>query len=199
MEERDFWGEIKFSSISTLFQEIWDLIDIEGIYKLKETFYFETHGKGRFQYWLKIWMLCISRPLEKYPYRQSTPRGPGQELDSLLGFTWIPQTNILDESFYFLWCKQILTCSGLRSDLPGQTAPWSYEPEKEKKNEQSIILYSWHRHPTWPMKSMKPSPDLGTPCSGQSVNQSEVSILKFIHRWPIRGQDYPWQPIRGQY
>ena len=23
---------------------------------------------------------------------------------------------------------------------------------------------------TWPMKSMKPSPDLGTPCSGQSVN-----------------------------
>lgn len=23
---------------------------------------------------------------------------------------------------------------------------------------------------TWPMKSMNPSPDFGTPCSGQSVN-----------------------------
>ena len=102
MEERDFWGEIKFSSISTLFQEIWDLI--EGIYKLTETFYFEAHGKGRFQYWLKIWMLCISGPLEKYPYRQPSPRGPGQELDSLLApgllgwistdihFKWIPCT-----------------------------------------------------------------------------------------------------------
>ena len=82
----------------------------------------------------------------------------------------------------------MLTCSGLRSDLLGQTAPWSYEPEKE--NILWTIRFSRHFHFTWPIKSMKPSPDLGTPCSGQSVNQSEVSILKFIHHWPIRGQYY---------
>lgn len=30
---------------------------------------------------------------------------------------------------------------------------------------------------TWPMKSMKPSPDLGTPCSGQSVNWNCRTVL----------------------
>lgn len=33
---------------------------------------------------------------------------------------------------------------------------------------------------TWPMKSMKPSPDLGTPCSGQSVNWNWRTVLD----WP---------------
>lgn len=29
---------------------------------------------------------------------------------------------------------------------------------------------------TWPMKSMNPSPDLGTPCSGQSVNWNCLTV-----------------------
>lgn len=29
---------------------------------------------------------------------------------------------------------------------------------------------------TWPMKSMKPSPDFGTPCSGQSVNWNCLTV-----------------------
>lgn len=33
---------------------------------------------------------------------------------------------------------------------------------------------------TWPMKSMKPSPDLGTPCSGQSVNWN----WRTVRDWP---------------
>lgn len=33
---------------------------------------------------------------------------------------------------------------------------------------------------TWPMKSMKPSPDLGTPCSGQSVNWN----CRTVRDWP---------------
>lgn len=33
---------------------------------------------------------------------------------------------------------------------------------------------------TWPMKSMNPSPDLGTPCSGQSVNWNCRTVLD----WP---------------
>lgn len=33
---------------------------------------------------------------------------------------------------------------------------------------------------TWPMKSMKPSPDFGTPCSGQSVNWN----CRTVRDWP---------------
>lgn len=33
---------------------------------------------------------------------------------------------------------------------------------------------------TWPMKSMNPSPDFGTPCSGQSVNWNWRTVLD----WP---------------
>lgn len=33
---------------------------------------------------------------------------------------------------------------------------------------------------TWPIKSMKPSPDLGTPCSGQSVNWN----WRTVRDWP---------------
>jgi hypothetical protein len=33
---------------------------------------------------------------------------------------------------------------------------------------------------TWPMKSMKPSPDLGAPCSGQSVNWN----CRTVRDWP---------------
>lgn len=36
---------------------------------------------------------------------------------------------------------------------------------------------------TWPMKSMKPSPDFGTPCSGQSVNWNWRTVLD----WPSWG------------
>ena len=35
---------------------------------------------------------------------------------------------------------------------------------------------------TWPIKSMNPSPDLGTPCSGQSVNWNCLIVLD----WPSR-------------
>ena len=34
--------------------------------------------------------------------------------------------------------------------------------------------------PTCPMKSMKPSPDLGTPCSGQSVKWN----WRMVRDWP---------------
>lgn len=38
---------------------------------------------------------------------------------------------------------------------------------------------------TWPMKSMKPSPDLGTPCSGQSVNWN----WRTVRDWPSWGSE----------
>lgn len=38
---------------------------------------------------------------------------------------------------------------------------------------------------TWPMKSMKPSPDLGTPCSGQSVNWN----WRTVRDWPSWGKE----------
>jgi len=38
----------------------------------------------------------------------------------------------------------------------------------------SLVLW------TWPMKSMKPSPDLGTPCSGQSVKWN----WRIVRDWP---------------
>lgn len=41
---------------------------------------------------------------------------------------------------------------------------------------------------TCPMKSMKPSPDLGTPCSGQSVNWN----WRIVRDWPSRAS-VTWQ------
>lgn len=38
----------------------------------------------------------------------------------------------------------------------------------------SLVLW------TWPMKSIKPSPDFGTPCSGQSVNWN----WRIVRDWP---------------
>lgn len=40
---------------------------------------------------------------------------------------------------------------------------------------------------TWPMKSMKPSPDLGTPCSGQSVNWN----CRTVRDWPSWNTERP--------
>jgi hypothetical protein len=40
----------------------------------------------------------------------------------------------------------------------------------------SLVLW------TWPMKSMNPSPDLGTPCSGQSVKWN----CRIVRDWPSR-------------
>lgn len=50
---------------------------------------------------------------------------------------------------------------------------------------------------TWPMKSMKPSPDLGTPCSGQSVNWNCLTVLDWPS-WKTNGKGRPlgwWQEI----
>lgn len=40
---------------------------------------------------------------------------------------------------------------------------------------------------TWPMKSMKPSPDFGTPCSGQSVNWN----CRTVRDWPSWNAEEP--------
>lgn len=40
---------------------------------------------------------------------------------------------------------------------------------------------------TWPMKSIKPSPDFGTPCSGQSVNWN----CRTVRDWPS------WNEVSG--
>lgn len=42
---------------------------------------------------------------------------------------------------------------------------------------------------TWPMKSMKPSPDFGTPCSGQSVNWNCLTV-RDCPSWKNREREY---------
>jgi len=63
------------------------------------------------------------------------------------------------------------------------------EEQRKEEEEQSDLQWtemgpSWPNCSlvlwTWPMKSMKPSPDLGTPCSGQSVNWNCLTVLD----WP---------------
>lgn len=45
---------------------------------------------------------------------------------------------------------------------------------------------------TWPMKSMKPSPDFGTPCSGQSVNWNCLTVRDC----PSCGnRDWKWEKL----
>ena len=46
---------------------------------------------------------------------------------------------------------------------------------------------------TWPMKSMKPSPDFGTPCSGQSVNWN----CRTVRDWPSCNGGGPAAPLRS--
>lgn len=47
---------------------------------------------------------------------------------------------------------------------------------------------------TWPMKSINPSPDFGTPCSGQSVNWNCLTVRD----WPsFRGKPHPPQRTQG--
>jgi hypothetical protein len=46
---------------------------------------------------------------------------------------------------------------------------------------------------TWPMKSMKPSPDFGTPCSGQSVNWN----CRTVRDWPSWDRHRALGPTAG--
>lgn len=41
-------------------------------------------------------------------------------------------------SIFLLVLQRVLTCSGLRLDLPDQTAPWFCEPEKNNDDQNSI-------------------------------------------------------------
>lgn len=60
----------------------------------------------------------------------------------------------------------------VRHDTGGQYLQWT-EIGPSCPN-CSLVLW------TWPIKSMNPSPDLGTPCSGQSVNWNCLTVLD----WP---------------
>lgn len=57
---------------------------------------------------------------------------------------------------------------------------------------------------TWPMKSIKPSPDLGTPCSGQSINwncrtvREEPSRASVTYKWN-RMYMYVWVNVENTY
>lgn len=45
---------------------------------------------------------------------------------------------------------------------------------------------------TWPMKSMKPSPDFGTPCSGQSVNWNCLTV-RDCPSWEEKHHSEKWK------
>lgn len=57
---------------------------------------------------------------------------------------------------------------------------------------------------TWPMKSINPSPDFGTPCSGQSVNWNCLTVRDWPsfnrrHKQYIPKEYYSgWKPVSQQ-
>lgn len=76
----------------------------------------------------------------------------------------------------FSWVLQMdLTCSGLRLDLPDQTAPWFCEPEKNNDDQKSIKS-SLSSHLANEVN--EPLSWLGHALLRPICNQSEVRIIK---------------------